>query len=746
MHLCGEYSTCFDLNTVTSLLKQTCQTIGFQNAQDYLAPYKTELLFHWLEIVGYAEEPNILLDSFIYSYFGYDDYAKFLTDYISEIASYCFLKSKVSDQQLTMDKNKKLKRLLFLILNCEEKSFPDLLSLNSRFAIQFYSRTFLSIFLNNKPKEYRIGLVKSLFKQNLLNAELIKKHFHFVIKEVFSCLYTEYFCLDHENSQTYGNFTQIEASIIDLIETLISVYIDNSPDKQSKNQDTNGYRLKTLSSLIQINLSDHLASNSTNQSLTAIYNIIYGINQKTLSRYTNMSHVLYLFRVNKIFFKYILFSSSKESTSINFLTSLINKNNYQIFLHHFIAFKLSDYIKLCKKNLSKIQTKHVDQTEFYEVNIFNMRLMDEVIDVFTVFLDNLKCNKLEMCYFDWPVTCLVWNILDYLNFSESLTPKLELVKEFNTKTFNYLIEIVQANAHCSDRFKRLANFLELVLNSNAQMSFMQNNSNKDKLADVLMLNLAKIINTKTVSPSKNIQFEIELKSCLNSIDFERIESSKYILCYLSNLLIVEYKNKLGKSSLLTNPDSVESFRFVLRLFLNKLLNICASQQISPDLKDLACLCFSLIGPIDFQSCHLEIDKNEKYEMNYANLNENCHKRSYVLKRFARDFSNTMVHLYYLLVEHLLEHLISDKYEYLTLVKQSYFIVFKFNFVFSLKLSTIANDLLFKIFRTPQSVSFVNQYENCTADYEKIFPDHDEVDYFQEYIRPFLSKKQRVISL
>jgi len=64
----------------------------------------------------------------------------------------------------------------------------------------------------------------------------------------------------------------------------------------------------------------------------------------------------------------------------------------------------------------------------------------------------------------------------------------------------------------------------------------------------------------------------------------------------------------------------------------------------------------------------------------------------------------------------------------------------------LKLSTIANDLLFKIFRTPQSVSFLNQYENCTADYEKIFPDHDEVDYFQEYIRPFLSKKQRVISL
>ena len=52
-------------------------------------------------------------------------------------------------------------------------------------------------------------------------------------------------------------------------------------------------------------------------------------------------------------------------------------------------------------------------------------------------------------------------------------------------------------------------------------------------------------------------------------------------------------------------------------------------------------------------------------------------------------------------------------------------------------------MLFKIFRTPQSVSFVNQYEKYTSDYEKNFPGHEEVDYFQEYIRPFLSKKQRV---
>ena len=136
MHLCGEYGACFNLKTVINLLTQSCQTIGIRNVQDYLAPYKSELLFHWLDIVGYTEEPNQLVDSFMYSYFGYDDYAKFLTDYMPDIASYCFLKINVSDQQQSMEKNKKLNRLLFLTLN-NEKNLTDLLSKNSSFAIHF---------------------------------------------------------------------------------------------------------------------------------------------------------------------------------------------------------------------------------------------------------------------------------------------------------------------------------------------------------------------------------------------------------------------------------------------------------------------------------------------------------------------------------------------------------------------------------------------------------------------------------
>ena len=51
-------------------------------------------------------------------------------------------------------------------------------------------------------------------------------------------------------------------------------------------------------------------------------------------------------------------------------------------------------------------------------------------------------------------------------------------------------------------------------------------------------------------------------------------------------------------------------------------------------------------------------------MNYADLNENNgNKRLFALKQFARDFSDIMMHFYYLLVEHLLELLISDKYVY-----------------------------------------------------------------------------------
>ena len=64
------------------------------------------------------------------------------------------------------------------------------------------------------------------------------------------------------------------------------------------------------------------------------------------------------------------------------------------------------------------------------------------------------------------------------------------------------------------------------------------------------------------------------------------------------------------------------------------------------------------------------------------------------------------------------------------------------------MSVLANEILFKIFRTPNSVMFLKEYEKHSLEFQKIFSDSFEddnsIDYFFEYIRPFISKKQKVI--
>ena len=53
--------------------------------------------------------------------------------------------------------------------------------------------------------------------------------------------------------------------------------------------------------------------------------------------------------------------------------------------------------------------------------------------------------------------------------------------------------------------------------------------------------------------------------------------------------------------------------------------------------------------------------------------------------------------------------------------------------------------MFKIFRTPDSVNFLNEYEKYSQEFQKLYlesndEDDNSVDCFYEYMKPFLSKK------
>ena len=529
-----------------------------------------------------------------------------------------------------------------------ENKLNELVVSNHSFAIKFYSKLFLSIFLNKLPNETKLKLIEDLFKQNLFNVDLLKKYFHFIFKGFFINSTSDYFNLN----ESEDNSIDLEQSILKAIENILTIYIDNSPDKQAKNQD----RMKIFINLLQINLNDDLAFTSSNQSLTSLYKIIFSCNEKIFSQ-NNLFNILHYFNSYKILLK--CFMLSNKTKPINIVSSIINKNNYQIFLHHFILFKLSDCIKICCNNLLEFKTSNLNQTEFYEINIFNINFLDSIKDVLKSFINHLDINKMEIDYFDWPISCIIWNFFDYLNISESLNLKLDFINEFNMNLFYYLIGLIEVNLQFSERFKRLANFLNLIQTS--ESSQFLNDETKDKFAFVLMLNLRNLTQRIQIPTSQPVHFEKELKNCLNSIDFDRLESSKYILCYLSNLLAIEFKNKLGKNSLLNN-ESVESIRSILKLFINKLVNLCSLNHLNNHLKELACFCLSVIGPIDFKSYHLPSDKNDKYEIKHSNEYCTKQRRVFILHKLSSSSFNTMVYFYYLVIECLIENLISDKYE------------------------------------------------------------------------------------
>ncbi len=112
--------------------------------------------------------------------------------------------------------------------------------------------------------------------------------------------------------------------------------------------------------------------------------------------------------------------------------------------------------------------------EFYEINRFNREVLSSVFDILHCFLGHLQANKMEVIYFDWPLTCLIWNLLDYFNFYGSIqTTEIQKFNEFNQVLFKELIQVILEKSQQSIRFKRLVNFLDIVM-INSESSVFNN--------------------------------------------------------------------------------------------------------------------------------------------------------------------------------------------------------------------------------------------------------------------------------
>ena len=385
--------------------------------------------------------------------------------------------------------------------------------------------------------------------------------------------------------------------------------------------------------------------------------------------------------MKKVLLECFLLSHNNNSSSKRFslISIIVNKNNYLIFMHHFILFKLADCVKVCKQKLHRFNAdlRYNSLNQFYEINLFNKHVLEMTFEMLQCFIEHLEMNKMEIVYFDWPISCVIWSFFDYFNFYQSLASfKVSFMSELILKLFQKLTKLVQLNAGSSARFRRLLQFLAVVkmnsynyLTGNHQTTLL----NDESLRVALMLNLADLMSSQKNLPDlSNISFLEEVDSCLKSYDFEKKETAQFILCYLSNFLAIEYKTKFEKNSTIFKESTISSVKENLKIFINKLLNMCSISGETKDLKELVCLCLSLIGPIDFQSFHMPIDKNEKYE-NFLGFpkdyNSICHytmnisheRRTFVLQSFAAK--STIPHIfqfYYLAIEKLLECLISNE--------------------------------------------------------------------------------------
>lgn len=112
----------------------------------------------------------------------------------------------------------------------------------------------------------------------------------------------------------------------------------------------------------------------------------------------------------------------------------------------------------------------------FQVNIFNLTVLGTVLDLLKSFIVHLKLNKMEIVYFDWPISCIVWNFFDYFNFYEGLGDQKIVFDQTNQGLYSDLIQILEENTEHSIRFSRLLSFLTTV-SINSENPMLNNNQN-----------------------------------------------------------------------------------------------------------------------------------------------------------------------------------------------------------------------------------------------------------------------------
>jgi len=360
----------------------------------------------------------------------------------------------------------------------------------------------------------------------------------------------------------------------------------------------------------------------------------------------------------KKFLQYFLLNIPSTHETFSLLSTITNKANFCCVIYDFIAFSLTNHIKLCIEKQNKFSTYQTSQNlsfnkqnSFYELNIFTQRVLSIVIELIDSLFCHIKSNNLDFIHYDWSLSCCIWYLIEYISVSEGIISleRVDFVHNFNLKLYSQIFNLLNRYSQHSSRFNRQIIFLvygykclttSYLQHVNNDHGFVLNLKSLMHDADKSMIDSTKV-NTSSL--------DRELVDVLNSIDLFYTETSRFMLIHIKTLLIYEFKSIKFLSA---NSIKVSTLSLMLEKFslIKEKCRFENSDHVD-EINSLLFYCSSFVGPASSSKI-----KNESSHFNHWK------REDYLIEKFDQelDGENFVFKFYLKLFKSLFEFLFNRK--------------------------------------------------------------------------------------
>ena len=254
------------------------------------------------------------------------------------------------------------------------------------------------------------------------------------------------------------------------------------------------------------------------------------VDLKTLIKNSNLKYSLSLFQ---IFIKRVILPIDETSYDL-----ISNISDCKLLVQENILFTLVNFLQVINSKFDELihQNKKNNIVDgFCTLTKFVRNFLVKLLNLFIAIVECLE-NSIENN--DYVISCVVWHFLDYFNKYQQFSYIIYYIEELNRNIFLTLVNFLQKYYKFSPRLKRQLKFLYY------QQNFIHNNFHDQFLKNTLMLNFAHYgeLNKKYDLILK-YDFFNEIEEILISVDLKKKLSFKFLFCYMTNLILIELKQK-----------------------------------------------------------------------------------------------------------------------------------------------------------------------------------------------------------